>query len=341
MILQMWKKKIFTLDEIGIHETCTLETIQKTKNVNISRFNKDDNSITSSIGTRRAFINKESLIAHGSYGNLFEGKRMTDASIGIADSIILKEPRMHEMNLMHEAILQHIAYKVIYQIGIYWAIPQVHDVYWNENKICFSMDKIEGVSIVDFFKESETLDRDFYILVAQASLILWCLEHHLGLDHRDLKADNILIKRRPCIIFIRLGDHSWFLHSPFEVVLLDFGFACLGYREEGNRSILNLGDGVLPPMDPCPKDGRDIFHLLTSLLCIKHFSDKISKKVHDKIDSWLSVGQKSYGSLARRWSKENWTYLVTSQQNFSIPACCPENILRSLLPDLNGYLDCT
>ena len=176
------------------------------------------------------------------------------------------------------------------------------------------------------------------MLIAQISLYLWCLETHLGLDHRDLKLDNIIIKHQPCDIHLTIQNNQWSLRSPFTVVILDFGFACLGSKEIRGKPIVNLGDGVLPPMDPCPKEGRDLFQLLISFLRYETLTKKLSPSLLKKVDTWLSIGTKSYGPMARRWSTENWTYLVASQRDFAIPSCCPLNILQSILPELHGHL---
>ena len=85
------------------------------------------------------------------------------------------------------------------------------------------------------------------------------------MDHRDLKADNLWIRPIPIDYSITVGGKKWRLRAPFQVVILDFGFACLG-NEEGN-AIVSLSDGIVPKIDPCPKEGRDLFHLLL----IKHY----------------------------------------------------------------------
>jgi serine/threonine protein kinase len=200
------------------------------------------------------------------------------------------------------------------------------------------MEYIAGISVLDWFSKSLTPDRDFLFLLAQICLSLLCLETNLGLDHRDLKLDNLLIKQQPCTLQLTVKEKQWTLTAPFTVVILDFGFACLGSKELRGKPVINLGDGILPPMDPCPKEGRDLFQLLTSFLRYELFSKKISSPLHQQIDTWLSIGSKSYGPMARRWSTENWTYLVASQRDFAVPSCCPLNILKDILPALQGHL---
>lgn len=333
----MWKKKDYSLEEIGVEGTYNIPSIRSISLTTLSRRNEDNEIIYTSNGAPRCSLRIESEVAHGSYGNLYLAKRCPYGTNEV-QTVLVKQPRLAAMSLAQEGILQHISQLVLAKEGIAGAIPRIYDIFWNKKEVWFSMELIQGIRVIDFFSASVSPDLDFYLFMGQMSLLLWCLEHNLGLDHRDLKIDNILIRPEPITFNLKIKDHTWKLVCPFRIVLLDFGFACLGSDDENRTPLVNLGDGVLPPMDPCPKDGRDIFQLLTSLLTVPVFNEKISKAAHDRIDHWLSVGKKSYGSMARRWSTENWTYLVASQRNFSIPACCPENILHDIMPYLVGYL---
>lgn len=328
----MWSSKRFSLQEIGIEGIYTIPTIPTIEVLNICQYNGKDKLLTRSNETRCS-LHMEKVLDHGSYGNVYLARR--DET-----TILLKQPRIAEMNLLQEAVLQHLAHKTLEAEGLPWAIPKVYDVFWNTKtkEVWFSMERIYGYGVSEWFSITKTPDVDCFFLLAQLSLILATLESQLNLDHRDLKHSNLLIKKEPCVIHVRLHEHVWTLTSPFTVVVLDFGFACLGSEILRGKPWVNLGDGVLPPMDPCPKEGRDMFHLLTSLLGLPAFQQRLSKRLHEKIDGWLSLGKKSYGPMARRWSTENWSYLVSSQPEFAIPNCCPLRILQDLLLDLKGAL---
>lgn len=327
----MWSSKRFSLEEIGVEGTYTISQIPSIDLRCLARYSKKQECLFTNKGQERCLLHIESQLDHGSYGNVHKAKRGEIY-------VLLKQPRMTEMNLLQEAVLQHLAYKTLETEGMRWAIPNVYDVFWNGNEVWFSMEWIHGWSLQDWFGNLTTPDVDILYLIAQLCLILATLETHLNLDHRDLKTSNLLIKKEPCTIHVKLQDSTWTLHSPFTVVVLDFGFACLGSEVLRGKPWVNLGDGVLPPMDPCPKEGRDMFHLLTSLLGLPIVQQRLSKRLHDRMDGWLSVGKKSYGPMARRWSTENWSYLVSSQASFSIPNCCPLHILQEILPDLKGSL---
>lgn len=322
----MWR-----LDDIGIEGTYSIPKIPAIELTQLSYYK--DKYLYTNKHQIRCRLSFSDVIDHGSYGNVYLAKRDDT-------SILVKQPRMTEMNLLQEAVLQHLAHKTMESEGMAWTIPKVFDVFWKGKEVWFSMDYIYGYNIPDWFSPTKTPDTDILHLVAQLALILATLEKHLNLDHRDLKSSNLLIKNEPCKLQFSYQDTLWTLQAPFTVVLLDFGFACLGSEVLRGKPWVNLGDGVLPPMDPCPKEGRDMFHLLTSLLGIPIVQTRISQHIHALIDKWLSIGKKSYGPMARRWSTDNWSYLVSSQHDFAIPNCCPLRILQELLPELKGSLSC-
>ena len=315
--------KKLNLHSLGIDGSYSLNELSKIQNSKLSVFKERDKTILSG-ATLRAHLFLEKVVNHGSYGNLVSANRITDGSIV---PVMIKIPRLPEMNLTQEAIIQSLCYTHLRQEGASWAIPKVYDIFLMDNKPCFSMDQIKGKTVLEWFGASKTPDRDFFLLMAQLSLLLWSLETRMNLDHRDLKVDNILIREGP----ILLTQSVWTLECPFQVILLDFGFACIG-------SLVNLGDGVLPPMDPCPKEGRDLFQFLVSLLNLQAFVKYIAPSTKERITQWLSVGSKSYAPIAEKWSPERWMYLVTSQRNFVASKCNPSTILEDLFEPLSGSL---
>ena len=333
----MWKKEVYTLDSIGIQGSYPIEEIPSIPIDRLPLYSEKTHTLQRHNEKSIQFQNEKAM-AHGSYGNLLATIRSIET---VSQPVLLKQPRLPEMNLLQEAVLQHLAQLTAEKEGVGWCIPKVYDVFRRQNSVWFSMEYIPGVPVLEWFHTSTTPDLSFYLLLAQISLYLICLETNLGLDHRDLKLDNLLVKQQPSTIQIKVKGSTWTLRSPFTVVLLDFGFACLGSKELRGRPVVNLGDGVLPPMDPCPKEGRDLFQLLISFLRVESFSKRISPDTLKQIDAWLCVGSKSYGPMGRRWSTENWTYLVASQRDFAVPSCCPLAILKNLLVDLKGFLSCS
>ncbi len=333
----MWKNELYSLEKIGIEGNYKIEQIPSIPLELLPIYNDKTHELRTTKGSLITTFIDEQAVAHGSYGNLYYTKRVSNKEQQIA---FLKQPRLAEMNLIQEGVLQFIAQKTAEKEGIGCCIPKVYDIFWRQQKVWFSMEYIPGISVLDFFQKSDNPDRDFYCLLTQICLSLLCLETQLGLDHRDLKLDNLLIKQQPCSMTVKIKEKTWQFTAPFTVVILDFGFACLGSKELRGKPVINLGDGILPPMDPCPKEGRDLFQLLVSFLRYEGFTKKISPQLHTQIDNWLSIGKKSYGPMARRWSTENWTYLVASQHDFAVPSCCPLHILNTLLPILPNQLNC-
>lgn len=332
----MWKNEVYSLNSLGINGDYKIEQIPSIPLENLSFYNEKTHELIAE-GKQLAVFSNEKALSHGSYGNLFFTVRTQQLQ---SHAVLLKQPRLAEMNLLQEGVLQFIAQKTAEKEGIGWCIPKVYDIFTRQQKIWFSMEYVPGLNVLDWFEKSTQPDLDFQLLLAQLCIYLACLESNLGLDHRDLKLDNLLIKQQPCEIHVTIKEKRWILIAPFTVVILDFGFACLGSKELRGKPVVNLGDGILPPMDPCPKEGRDLFQLLISFLRYQTVTQKISSLLHAQIDSWLSIGKKSYGPMARRWSTENWSYLVASQRDFAVPACCPLNILQTLLPPLSSFLSC-
>ncbi len=331
----MWKNEVYTLNKIGIEGTYRIEQIPSIELSLLPIYSEKTHTLKDKKGAQRALFSNDVPLGHGSYGNLYSAQRESNGHKQVA---ILKQPRLAEMNLLQEGILQSIAQTTLEAEGLGWCIPKVYDIFWRQQKVWFSMEYIPGISVLQWIEKSPTPERDFLQLLGQLCLCLLYLETHLGLDHRDLKLDNLLIKQEPCSMTVKVKDMEWHLTAPFTVVILDFGFACLGSKELRGKPVINLGDGILPPMDPCPKEGRDLFQFLTSCLRYDIFTQKISNQLQVQIDKWLSIGTKSYGPMARKWSTENWTYLVASQRDFAVPSCCPLNMLKDLLSLLKGNL---
>lgn len=327
----MFASKEIPFDPIGIQGSFSIPAIPTIERSSLSRFSPKDSLIRSPNGEPRARLGLTDAFDHGSYGTLY-------AALRDSHPVVVKRPRMPEMNLLQEGVLQHLAHLAAAADGVPWAVPKVLDVCTYGPEVWITMERVYGEMCTDWISTGRKGDVEMELLLAQVALLLAMLETRLQLDHRDLKLSNLVICPTPCTLRMTFQDTVWTLSCPFQVVLLDFGFACLGSEALRGVPWVNLGDGVLPPMDPCPKEGRDMFHLLVSLLGLPIFRERISQRLLDTIDRWLSSGPKSYGSMARRWSTHSWSYLVSSQPAFSIPSCCPFAILKDLLPELKGYL---
>jgi hypothetical protein len=152
-------------------------------------------------------------------------------------------------------------------------------------------------------------------MLAQICVILAILESTMRLDHRDLKMTNLWVRKKP--IVYKLGPYT--VEAPFQVVFLDFGFTCVGDKD--GMAVVNLGDGVFPDLDPCPKDGRNIFHCLSSLWSVPLVRDRIPVALRTVIEGWFH----GYGDLSKKFADPGlaWIYLIVGAPEFSLEDLSP------------------
>jgi serine/threonine protein kinase len=260
-------------------------------------------------GTERATLIYKELVNQGRYGLI---QRCTRVVHGRNSELVVKRPRTPSPSLESEAFLQHICSQVLEKRGVYGAIPKVHDIFVFANEVRFSMDWIEGKSCMEFFNDickRPEFEEVFNCCIRQICIILELLSRELHFNHRDLTPQNLWIRHNPgeyVLDGIRVG-------FQYQVVLLDFGFACLG-------NSVHLGD-TIPAVDPCEKNGRDLYHLFSSLLTsstiVLHLSEQLLTKLKGFMDPYEV--KESY-----------FTYLITSDNKFKADSLKPMAILHSL-----------
>lgn len=319
----MWKHRHLDGSSLGIP---TLFTIFELSTLDIPRCKPDLKCYTSE-NQLRCHFKPTGRSGGGSYGLLQECIR-TDPH-GHTQLLLIKKSKVNEIDLRTEAFLQWMAATTFESLGYTDRIPPVLDIFTCESGRCaFSMKEMENSSLAtQFLLHSATPDHDLFHILAQVSILLFLLQLTLGIDHRDLKADNILILEKPSHLRLEAYGKTYTLHSPFHVCIVDFGFACLG---DTHLSLLNAGQHVLPDLDPCPKEGRDIFHLVVSLYGIQQLREKFSLSTLKFMETLLQIEDKQWHTTARRWSHSEWTYLVTTEKKFKHPACAPLAILQSI-----------
>jgi len=220
--------------------------------------------------------------------------------------------------------------------GIVGAIPTVFDIFQYAGETRFSMSYVNGISCVEYIQASPTPEFSLVEILTQVSILLGFLEETIHLDHRDLKADNIWIRCEPVDYSVRLSGKRWTCRSAIQVVLLDFGFSCLGGAD--GVAVVSLSDGILPRVDPCPKEGRDLFQLISSLWSLPQIRSKMNAALVADIELLLSYKNKPYINLVRKTLDTNWVYLLVSDLEFSHPPLHPVSLLQMLrikYPHLN------
>lgn len=252
------------------------------------------------------------------------------------DYVIMKQLKnVTDESLHQEAIVQILVYHCLAYFNIHGVIPQVYDIIRYKGQTVFTMKAFTNAkNFSTFLLENFTLphqQRQLYFVevLAQIALYMIPLQSVLYFNHRDLKSDNILIEEVPTTHVLTINDKIYTVKSNFRVMIVDFGFGCVGFETQG-YSILNAGS-VLPSIDPCPKEGRDIFHILTSLYSFNIFRDNLNPALQKLIDRWLTIGKTQYTEQSvQNMENEEWVYSITSGSFFSAPGCSPSVILADI-----------
>jgi len=238
-----------------------------------------------------------------------------------AKYVAVKRPRFPALDFSLEGLVQALAHHSLTQDGIVGAVPEVYDIFLFGNEVRFSMEWVEGTSCLDLLNAEvgkSSFEGVFLDILIQLCIILECLERRIFLDHRDMKLDNIWIRTpaKQIQYTVRLNGRAYKYTSSIQVVLLDFGFACIG--NEARKMKINLG-GVIPDLDPCPKEGRDIYHLLCRLMERLEFKNSMSKSFAALLEEWI----RPY-----RFTRHSITLLETSDPKFHLNTVSPTNILE-------------
>jgi serine/threonine protein kinase len=275
-------------------------------------------------GLIRCSLINTSIENRGGHGVIYKAKRLYR---GEYTDVCIKAPHTPSFSLCPEGVLQWIASESLKAADIIGAVPEIYDIYQyaGETRLCMSY--IEGMSSLEKILTSATPDITLLQILAQVSLLLGYLEEIIHLDHRDLKADNIWIRPQPVSYRVKLGGRVWHLSAPFQVVILDFGFSCLGLQ---GTAIVSLSDGILPRVDPCPKEGRDLFQLIASLWSVPMVRNAMSSDTQEIVEALLSYRNKPYSSLAKHTVEISWVYLLVSDASFRHPPLHPLSLLRFL-----------
>lgn len=322
----MWKKKFFDGSELGVQNPFTF------LNLNSAILPRLDmmGEIRAVPGVSRAKLEPTGRTGGGGHSILEENWRSQN---GDRKLVLLKKPNNESISLRTEGFIQWLAHKVFTDNNLGDRIPNVCDIVELPDK-CegFTMCEIVNSNLCSsFLSESKNLQHDIFHVLIQVAMLLQILEDILALDHRDLKADNLLITPVPSTLrfYMISKKRHYTVVSPFSVCIVDFGFACLG-SDEG-LTLVDAGEGTLPPLDPCPKDGRDLYHLIVSLYSLNAIHSQLSPELDSIFKKWMEVSGKPTDSMARRWSHSEWIYLLTSRKEFNHPVCTPKSVIEKIM----------
>jgi serine/threonine protein kinase len=324
----IWQQKIFDNSELGLSKPFSFSDLESIQLPRLTFQNK----IQLSSGEIRAHLIPTHRVGSGGHGILEEFYRVQTNQ---QELILLKKSKDDELSVRTEAFVQWLAQKTFEVYGLGNRIPQVYDILLcTDNNVGFTMKEFTNCFLCSkFILESTNVERDIYHILGQVSILLQILEETLHLDHRDLKANNILISPEPSILsFSCLNNgavvRTQFL-SPFTVILVDFGFACIGNVLTGLTSV-DAGEGAFPPLDPCPKEGRDIFQFIASLYSVESLRAKLTPSLAQKFSDWLDLEHTDCQGIIKKWSYTELMYLLTSLKTFKKVLCTPKAILEEV-----------
>lgn len=241
--------------------------------------------------------------------------------------VAIKRPKYPEVDLFMEALFQWRVHHCLEEYGLGFSIPQVYSImkFKQSGDIWFSMKSYKAALLSTWCLQNIKKDgKLFKLLLLQISLVLEVMENILEVDHRDLKVNNIMVVDEKCEIDVGKAKKLVF---PFHIVFIDFGYACAGKIID-----MKTSDGI-PPIDMCPKEGRDMFQILVSLWRIQGLREILEQRwgtwIRARIDS--AVPQNSYARLAECAMDLNWLYSVTENTVFRAPLCAPSVIIKDCL----------
>jgi len=145
-----------------------------------------------------------------------------------------------------------------------------------------------------------------------------------------MKMTNLWIRKKPVsyIFTDSCTGLTWHTAAPFQVVLLDFGFACIG--GDNGFAAVSVAHDIFPKLDPCPKEGRDMFQFIISMWSLKEVRDKLPANVHSWVEELLKYKSISYSDVSQKVKHSGWSYLVVSDSAFHHPPMHPLSLLRQL-----------
>ena len=273
----------------------------------------------------------ESLLSQGTYGKVYKGNRVVYRRQGSSqqykllsgtEHIVLKEisiprnivPEDHEREIkaiMYEATIHGLVTQFFKKINWSFAVPGLYEIFsrgaqstttiYDVKEVVFCMEYIRGVTLFEYLKQNlimgvQKKNDAFYLrILAEIALQLREIQINLRMNHRDMKVNNILIRnRKPDWIAVfekfypPLADFDSF---NFNVVLIDYGFACVACGDSHDMpemSLLEAGSWF-GPTDSCFKTGRDLVQFIYCMECYfprrRYFTDSFCKL----IEKWLTV----------------------------------------------------
>jgi serine/threonine protein kinase len=258
------------------------------------------------------------LYKEGTYGKIYKAYRMivvrrSDGLFNVDEEphdVIVKQTQpaadaaivAKEEVAAHiaEAFLHVLAWRVMSVTATPWAVPRPYEVYgdysqvaggWKSMSLCMAY--VQGRTMQNFIEKYWSRDskavatRSFLEMMAQIAYILHVLQRDLRLNHRDVKVNNVLIRRRPTAATLTIGEES--IVTNYEMTLIDFGFACVGCQPPRAPVTTFQAGSWFPMGEICCKDGRDLAQLLYCIHCYFPLNEFLTPAVYEEVKRWLQI----------------------------------------------------
>jgi serine/threonine protein kinase len=256
------------------------------------------------------------LFREGTYGRIYKAFRMVverrdDGLFDVVESpaeIIVKQteppagtaflPAEDVAAHTSEALLHVLAWQTMQKSLTPWAIPRPYEVFgdasgtgWKSMSLCMSY--VRGRTLYSYMQKywsagSKVANGRFFVeVLAQVAYILHHLQVALRLNHRDVKVNNILVRKRKEPFPLELDGHTFW--TCYEVTLIDFGFACVGCPPPRAPMTVFQSGSWFPFGELCCKVGRDIAQLLFCIHCYFPLTDYLPPTVSSAVRSWMQI----------------------------------------------------
>ena len=197
-----------------------------------------------------------------------------------------------------EALLHVLAWQTIQETATPWAIPRPYEVFgdyggggWKNMSLCMSY--VNGRTLYSYFQKLWSPDtkpdnsRIFLEMMAQVAYILHHLQRTMRLNHRDVKVNNILIRKsaKPTILELERVCFP----TEFELTLIDFGFACVGCPPPKAPMTVFQAGSWFPMGEICCKAGRDLAQLLYCVHCYFPVDEYLTPAVASAVRAWMQI----------------------------------------------------
>lgn len=277
--------------------------------------------------------------------------------------------------ILYEAALHVLVYHTMRRAGFPTVIPELFDVMGVADvqkptaalqiqAVFTQMEFVAGETLHNHFKThlmpsayNEILHVNDALLLdvlVQLCVYLDILQTRLRFNHRDLKVNNVLRRKRP-LGWTRELQHP-LLPQPWicrnDLVLIDFGFSCVACDEPQRGSMIQAGSWFKMEHD-CMKEGRDMalfLYCLQSCFPLKHrITQELLSLLEDAVTAvWTSGTQEERVCLLRTGIDaqghpvqsvstvqhpiefNEGIYKFLRRYHVEVPGCSPKTLLATL-----------